>query len=194
MQSVQGVLDAANIVVFDSRPLSYETGQIHCFCGKEDDGSLMVACDTCDVYFHSTCIGKTEAELQGDYECGYCLGKEDEHGNQVWEGALKPKPGKVRVPKPKPRNLAATQARHAYYASGGKEIVGPRNWDEVVKKVQDHAVKLRAKELQKYAKAEAQRKEGGHHLYDTVAGNAVHAAPMTDELIDFLEGNGFLDV
>lgn len=127
MQSVQGVLDAANIVVFDSRPLSYETGQIHRFCGKEDDGSLMIACDTCDVYFHSTCIGKTEAELQGDYEYGYCLGKEDEHAKVVREGALKPKPGKVRVPKPKPRNLAATQADMRTTQVGKRRL-----WDRVI--------------------------------------------------------------
>jgi PHD-finger len=127
VQSVQGVLDAANIVVFDSRPLSYETGQIHCFCGKEDDGSLMVACDTCDVYFHSTCIGKTEAELQGDYECGYCLGKEDEHGNQVWEGALKPKPGKVRVPNPSLVTLQ--QRKHDMHTT---QVGERRLWDPVI--------------------------------------------------------------
>jgi hypothetical protein len=179
---------------FNSKPLHYETGEIHCYCGKDDDGLLMVDCDSCGVFFHSACIGKTESELQCDWSCGYCLGKEDEHGNQLWEGALKPKPGKVRAPKPKPRNLAEAQARLRHYANGGKEIVGPRNWDEVVQKVKDHAVKLRGKEQEKYAKAEAQRKEGGHHVYDTIVGNDARAAPITDELIDFLEGNGLLDV
>ena len=36
LQSVQGVQDLANVVVFDSNPLSYETDQMFCFCNKGD--------------------------------------------------------------------------------------------------------------------------------------------------------------
>jgi hypothetical protein len=91
LQSVQGVQDLANVVVFDSNPLSYETDQIFCFCNKHDDGSEMIMCETCKMYYHSYCIGKSGADLDGiDYVCGYCAGVEDEEGNQLWEGELKP--------------------------------------------------------------------------------------------------------
>jgi hypothetical protein len=56
-----------------------------------------------------------------------------------------------------------------------------------------HATKLRGKEERKYAVAKAKQAEGGHHLYDTVAGNAVVSAPLGPELIDFLDGIGELD-
>jgi hypothetical protein len=70
LQSVQGVQDLANVVVFDSNPLSYETDQMFCFCNKRDDGSEMIMCETCEMYYHSYCIGKSGAELDGfDYLC-----------------------------------------------------------------------------------------------------------------------------
>ena len=194
IQSVQGVHDLANIVVFDSNPLAYETDQIFCYCNKRDDGSEMIMCETCEMYYHSYCIGKTGAELDGiDYVCGYCAGVEDEDGNQLWQGELKPRPGKKRIPKPKPRDLVAMQARLERYERGEKEWVGPRTWGDVVEKVRAHAIKLRGKEERKYAVAKAKQAEGGHHLYDTVAGNAVVGAPLGPELIDFLDGIGELD-
>ena len=66
--------------------------------------------------------------------------------------------------------------------------MGPRTWGDVVEKVRAHAIKLRGKEERKYAVAKAKQAEGGHHLYDTVAGNAVVGAPLGPELIDFWTG------
>jgi hypothetical protein len=85
------------------------------------------------------------------------------------------------------------QARLERYERGEKEWVGPRTWGDVVEKVRAHATKLRGKEERKYAVAKAKQAEGGHHLYDTVAGNAVVGAPLGPELIDFLDGIGELD-
>ncbi len=194
VQSVQGVQDLANIVVFDSNPLAYETDQIFCYCNKRDDGSEMIMCETCKMYYHSYCIGMTGAKLRNvDYVCGYCSGVEDEDSNQLWQGELKPRPGKKRTPKPKPRELAAVQARLGRYECGEKEWMGPRTWEAVVEKVRAHADKLRGKEEHKYAVAKAKQAAGGHHPYDTVVGNAVVGAPLGPELIDFLEGLGELD-
>lgn len=194
IQSVQGVLELASIVVFNSNPLSYQTDQIHCYCGKKDDGSEMIQCDLCDVFYHSNCVGVTGRELEGvDFECGYCLGENDDDNNQLWYGHLAPRPGKVRAPRPKPRDPAELARRLARYAKGEREWVGPRNWPDLVKKVADHAIKLRGKEQEKYAKARAKRDGGGHHMFDTVAGNTVAGAPIGPELIDYLEGNGWLD-
>jgi hypothetical protein len=85
------------------------------------------------------------------------------------------------------------QARLERYERGEKEWVGPRTWGDVVEKVRVHAVKLHGKEERKYALAKAKQAAGGHHLYDTVAGNAVVGAPLGPELIDFLDGLGELD-
>ncbi len=65
---------------------------------------------------------------------------------------------------------------------------------DVVEKVRAHAVKLHGKEERKYALAKAKQAAGGHHLYDTVAGNAVVGAPLGPELIDFLDGLGDLTI
>jgi hypothetical protein len=116
--------------------------------------------------------------------CGYCAGVEDEDGNQLWEGDMKPRPGKKRTPKAKPRDLVAMQARLERYEHGEKEWVGPRTWGDVVEKVRVHGVKFHGKEEQKYALAKAKQAAGGHHLYDTVAGNAVVGAPMGPELVN----------
>jgi hypothetical protein len=51
--------------------------------------------------------------------------------------------------------------------------------------VRAHADKLRCKEEHKYAVAKAKQAAGGHHLYDTVAGNAVVGAPLGPELLTF---------
>ncbi len=118
-------------------------------------------CETCEMYYHSYCIGTTGAELRNiDYVCGYWSGVEDEDGNQLWQGELKPRPGKKRTPKPKPRDLAAVQARLERYECGEKEWMGPRTWGAVVEKVRAHADKLRGKEEHKYAVAKAKQTAG----------------------------------
>jgi len=70
IQSVQGVRDLANIVVFDSNPLAYETDQIFCYCNKRDDGSEMILCETCDMYYHSCVATALASRMTRATNCG----------------------------------------------------------------------------------------------------------------------------
>lgn len=96
----------------------------------------------------------------------------------------------MRRPKPKPRSDAELKDRLDNYAAGGKEWKGPRTWEEVQQKVTEHAKTLRAAELEKYEKAKAKQKEGGHHMFDMAVGGVVRDAPLDHpEVMDTLEGN-----
>ncbi|XP_024082055.1 transcription initiation factor TFIID subunit 3 [Cimex lectularius] len=46
-------------------------------CRGPDDGSPMIACDSCDMWFHWTCVGIQEAP-ESDWYCQKCLIKNDE--------------------------------------------------------------------------------------------------------------------
>lgn len=193
IQAVEGVETLSNIVVFDSNPMSYETDQIHCFCGKKDDGSEMIQCDRCNVFYHSLCIGVTGADLEGvEFECGYCAGKFNGDGKEEWSGDLAVRPGKKRAVRPKPRSLAEVEQRLERYERGEKEWVGPRSWPEVQKKVRDHAEELRGKEEEQYRMLEEKRKQGDHHVADVAVGGGVTLAPLSQELLDYVKGNGWL--
>ena len=51
--------------------------QLYCLCRRPDDGTFMVACDTCPEWYHPICIGIPEVELQAmtKYICVKCSSK-----------------------------------------------------------------------------------------------------------------------
>lgn len=46
-------------------------------CSRPDDGSPMIACDMCDLWFHWTCVGIQEA-IESDWYCNICTAKREE--------------------------------------------------------------------------------------------------------------------
>jgi hypothetical protein len=191
VQALEGVTKMARVVVMDSNPLSYEVDEIYCFCNKPDTGELMVICEKCDQSYHAPCVGfDNNMMANDDWLCGYCQSDVCGDGKREWKGEVPIPEGKKRRPKPKPRSDAELKTRLANYAKGGKEWKGPRNWEEVKQKISDHASKLRAAELEKYEKAKARQKEGGHHMFDMAVGGVVRDAPLNHpEVMDMLEGN-----
>ena len=180
----------ATVVIFDENPILYEKGKVYCYCKVAERGGFWFACSHCDAEYHSECVGLKEGDLQGvDYVCGYCLSAPDGDGNRKWNGELKPRPGQKQTPKPPVRNDAEHRARMERYAGGGGEIVGPRSWTGVEEIVAAVAKELRGEAEAKYQRAAARRKQGGRHITDMSAGNGLVAAPLTEELVDFLEGN-----
>ena len=192
--AVEGVLKLAKVIVFDSRTLAYEVPRKYCYCEKTDDGTLMFQCEQCGVYYHAHCVGLKEGDLKDeDYVCGYCQEDPDDDGIAVWKGQLSMPEGYQRWPKPKRRNIEEYMAHLDKLGDADKEWQGPRTWNEARQLVKDRRVVLRGKEEEIYRKALEKQKEGGHHIMDMVVGGHVVDAPLSEEQIDFLEGNGLLN-
>lgn len=53
------------------------TDVIRCICENStvDDGTFMVACDTCGVWFHGQCVGIAESDQVEEWHCSNCVTK-----------------------------------------------------------------------------------------------------------------------
>jgi len=60
--------------VEDAQSSSTSPGQKYCVCGGIDNGSYMIHCDSCEEWFHSTCIeqNKNETSANVDWRCLKC--------------------------------------------------------------------------------------------------------------------------
>jgi len=192
--AVQGVLELASVVVFDSSPLARQIPRKYCYCGKEDKGEFFFQCERCSHYYHAHCVGLKEGDLEGqEYVCGYCNGKPNKDGNVEWNGPLSKPDGYERWSKPKARNIQKHQNKAAALGDAEREWKGARNWAEAQEMVKQRRVFLRGKEEEKYRKAVEKQKAGGHHIMDMAVGGHVVDAPVTEELMDFLQGVGMLE-
>ena len=60
-----------------------ESKEVYCTCKQGDDGSKMVECYECKVWYHTKCVGLTEAKLKElnsekkNYICQICCGKNE---------------------------------------------------------------------------------------------------------------------
>ena len=68
----------------------------------------------------------------------------------------------------------------------------PASWSNVIDRVKRHAEIIHEHKKAQYERAKARIKEGGHHVVDRAGGGGVQDVPLTDEVIDFLEGCGEL--
>jgi len=76
---LQGILETGIVREFPSsqrrkrrsRILTTEVFEIHCICRMPDDGSKMVCCDECSVWFHATCVDYVE-ENSNNNKTWYC--------------------------------------------------------------------------------------------------------------------------
>ena len=65
------VLQPAPIPV---NPIVSPPNVLYCVCRRPDDGSFMLGCDSCDEWFHGSCIQITQqqAEAIDHYICEAC--------------------------------------------------------------------------------------------------------------------------
>ena len=56
-----------------------DKGCRHCLCGGPNDGSFMLSCDKCELWFHGRCVGvtKTTGEKLDKWMCPPCAGQND---------------------------------------------------------------------------------------------------------------------
>ena len=50
--------------------------EVYCICRRRDDGTCMVACESCDEWFHIGCINEALAgkkKFEGDFTCPICV-------------------------------------------------------------------------------------------------------------------------
>jgi len=50
--------------------------EVYCICRRQDDGTCMVACESCDEWFHIGCINEALAgkkKFEGDFTCPICV-------------------------------------------------------------------------------------------------------------------------
>ena len=58
-----------------------KNSEVYCTCKRGDDGSKMVECHVCQIWYHTKCIGLTDAKLKElntqkkNYSCQICCGK-----------------------------------------------------------------------------------------------------------------------
>ena len=48
-----------------------------CLCNRPDDGNMMLQCDTCEYWYHGSCVGVTEESDKKDWFCPECQDKLD---------------------------------------------------------------------------------------------------------------------
>uniref|UniRef100_A0A6U6EVL1 PHD-type domain-containing protein n=1 Tax=Odontella aurita TaxID=265563 RepID=A0A6U6EVL1_9STRA len=53
-----------------------DDGNRHCLCGGPSDGSFMISCDKCEVWYHGACVelDKTQGDAQSKWICPLCTG------------------------------------------------------------------------------------------------------------------------
>lgn len=77
---------------FQAEPESSEGNQLWICpaCGRPDDGSPMIACDACDMWYHYTCVGILDTP-EGDWFCMGCINrrpdlvdKKKKHKKKKW--------------------------------------------------------------------------------------------------------------
>ncbi|CAB4005889.1 Chromatin modification-related YNG2 [Paramuricea clavata] len=51
-----------------------EDDDVYCICMQPWDGRFMIQCDTCEMWYHGSCVGieEDEADLIDDYQCDLC--------------------------------------------------------------------------------------------------------------------------
>ncbi|XP_062698475.1 uncharacterized protein LOC115257886 [Aedes albopictus] len=70
-------------------------------CGKcnNPDTDEMVACDSCEVWFHLECVGETPGVVDQQFVCPKCIGKKEKKGKKGKAEANAPKSDKSLLPK-----------------------------------------------------------------------------------------------
>nr|XP_029723945.1 uncharacterized protein LOC109414297 [Aedes albopictus] len=70
-------------------------------CGKcnNPDTDEMVACDSCEVWFHLECVGETPGVADRQFVCPKCIGKKEKKGKKGKAEANAPKSDKSLLPK-----------------------------------------------------------------------------------------------
>ncbi|VDP92512.1 unnamed protein product [Echinostoma caproni] len=63
-------------------------------CLQEDDGNLMIGCDSCDDWYHSTCLGLSAEPEDPHWFCPRCAGQ----SLPVSSGSANLTPGPVQLP------------------------------------------------------------------------------------------------
>ena len=57
---------------FNQASMAAGNPELYCICFCPDDGSQMIACDSCDKWFHCRCVGIDSNNLPDEYKCPNC--------------------------------------------------------------------------------------------------------------------------
>ena len=57
---------------FNQASVAAGNPELYCICFCPDDGSQMIACDSCDKWFHCRCVDIDSNNLPDEYKCPNC--------------------------------------------------------------------------------------------------------------------------
>jgi hypothetical protein len=189
--AIKAVDEQAWVIVFDDREVEGALDADVCFCGGTD-GDDYVQCKKCKTCYHDWCVNFVDENQakRNRYECGFCCDDPDDDGIRLWEGPINP----VFQDDVNDQLLFRNDNELMYQGKGKlkKRIKAEvqASWSDVVSRVNRAAVEVHRVKMEQFEKAKARIKEGGHHIIDRAGGGGVSDAPVTDEVIDFLEGLG----
>jgi hypothetical protein len=189
--AIKAVEEQACVIVFDDREVLGATDADICFCGGTGSGDC-VMCKRCKTQFHNWCVDfpdESEAN-RSRYVCGFCCDKPDRDGVRLWDGPI----DRMYEDDVNDQRLFRNDNELKYQGRGKlrKRIRGEvqASWNDVVGRVQLTADEIHRVKKEQYEKARERIKQGGHHIVDRAGGGGVSDAPLTDEVIDYLEGCG----
>lgn len=152
----------------------------------------MIGCEGCNEWYHPACLGLKgddlkQAKADHDWQCGFCIGSEDEDGDVVWKGP-------VSSSRSKSKKLKLTRSINATPLSKGLSLDAPPSEprrvpsrDDIATEIRIGGEKLRAEERVKRGKAKRAIERGGHHQVDMIGNGGVVPRAVIGRLIDELE-------
>ncbi len=188
---MEAVAKQATVIVFGKNEVAGSSDAPVCICDSVGSSEI-VKCKTCLTEYHIDCVAwkVVPGAKAAKYECGFCEAGADQTGVRYWEGDIGDQfeedvnEGKLH------RNdkEVEKQGRGKMRKRIGEEQQA--SWANVIDRVRKHADLIHEEKKKQHERAKARIKEGGHHVVDRAGGGGVQEVPVTDQVIDLLEGMG----